>query len=272
MKVIIQITLFLGLSLKIFGQKNELIIIGNVHSPMENYNADSLYNILDKIKPEIILHEIDSTFFTSDFKFNSPSKGNEQTASTKYLEKYPSTLLRPFDFEGRDRYRKEKGIKQSENLAMQLLDSLYKNEKLNKDQYRIVVEYNRLTDLLNTFGFKFFAQNFNNYNTDSIARVRQYYQHYEIRKVINQREEFSKIFVTTTTNEKITLCEGYNRFCDFWDLRNKTMAKNILSTVKNNPNKRIVVLTGYYHRYYLIEELQKEQNSYFILREFYEYQ
>ncbi len=60
--------------------KTELVIIGNIHEVAPNYNADTLYTILEQIKPDIILHEIDLPF-TKDFKFKYPSKGNEQNAS-----------------------------------------------------------------------------------------------------------------------------------------------------------------------------------------------
>lgn len=40
------------------------------------------------------------------------------------------------------------------------------------------------------------------------------------------------------------------------------MAQNILKQIKLHPNKRIVVLNGFYHRYYLIDELKKYQTEY----------
>ena len=77
--------------------------------------------------------------------------------------------------------------------------------------------------------------------------------------------------MTTTTNERVSYAEGYNRFCDFWDLRNQTMAKNIVTVVRNNPSKKIMVLTGYFHRYYLLEQLNKaKEKENFTLKEFYE--
>ena len=262
--------MLIGLHIICLAQKSEVIVIGNVHTPMPSYNADSLYKIMEQIKPDIILHEIDGSYFTSDFRFKEPSKENEQNASEKYVAKYPATLLRPFEFEGRNEYRRAKGIKQSENPTMDLLDSLYTSGKLTKKQAEAVAEYKRLTEQLNSFGYKS-AKEFNNKRTDSISKLRQHYQHYEIRQVINERKEFTKRFVTTTTNEKVNYAEGYNRFCDFWDLRNQTMAKNIVAVVQNNRGKKVVVLTGYFHRYYLLELLNKARaQANFTLKEFYE--
>jgi len=251
-------------------QQSEVIVIGNVHTPMPSYNSDSLYKIMERVKPDIILHEIDGSYFTADFKFKEPSKENEQNASEKYVAKHPATMLRPFEFEGRNEYRRAKGIKQSENPTIDLLDSLYTAGNLTKKQATIVAEYKRLTEQLNSFGYKT-AKEFNNKHTDSISKLRQHYQHYKIRQVINERKEFAKRFVTTTTNESVSYNEGYNRFCDFWDLRNQTMANNIVTVVRNNPGKKIIVLTGYFHRYYLLEELKRAKSkANFTLKEFYE--
>lgn len=258
--------LFLGLSA--LAQKSTIIVIGNVHKPMPQYNADTLYAILENIKPDIILHELDSSFFTADFNFKEPSGENEQNASEKYKKIHPATLIRPFEFEGRNQYRRERGIKQAENPTMDLLDSLYINKLLTPKQTAIVSEYKRLTEQLNAFGY-LAARSFNNTATDSISKLRQYYQHYEIRKVINERYEFKQRFVTSANNEKVSYAEGYNRFCDFWDLRNKTMAKNIIMMAKKYPGKKIVVLTGYFHRYYLLSELSKANKNTFTVLEFY---
>ena len=267
--LLMSLLLISGVIIQTSAQESEVIIIGNVHSPMPNYNSDTLFKILEKLNPDVILLEIDSAHFTTDNKFKYSSTENEQTATTKYIKKHTSVKIGPFEFEGRNEYRRENGIKQSEQPTMRILDSLYMYGKLTEKQRTIVTEYRRLTEQLNSFGY-LSAINFNNPKTDSISKLRQYYQHYEVRKVINEQKIFSDVFVTTTTGKKVSLKEGYNAFCDFWDLRNKTMAKNILTYAKDNPGKKIVVLTGYFHRYYLLEELKKNASKNIAIKEFYE--
>jgi len=225
--------------------QSKIILVGNVHYPSAAYNADSLYVVLELLKPDIILLELDSAAFTKIMKEGFPSKENEPLATLRYIDKYPHTLAAPFEFQGRDVYRKEKGIRQASGKVDELLDSLYKNKLLTKKQHRIVSFYYKLTDSLSTYTQKSLAS-FNNTGTDSLSRIRQYYQHAEIRKVINQRKEFRNLFVNTTLGERVSLQEAYNRLCDFWDFRNKTMAKNILTVASNNPGKKIVVLTGFF--------------------------
>lgn len=122
MKPCITAIIILLTVLRAFGQqqRTELIIIGNVHEAAPNYNADTLYTILEKIKPDIILHEIDSSFFTKKFKFKYPSGNNEQRASRKYSGKHPATLIRPFEFEGRNQYRRAAGMVPADRLAQEL--------------------------------------------------------------------------------------------------------------------------------------------------------
>jgi len=234
--------------------------MGNVHYPSPVYNADTLYTILELLQPDIILLELDSTAFRKIFKEQYPSKENEPVAALLYRSQKPNTIVAPFEFEGRDLYRKAKGIRQASGQVDHLLDSLYKNKLLTKKQYQIVAKYYALTDTLTAYTQKTITD-FNNPRTDSLCRLRQYYQHVAIRKVINQRKEFVQRFVTTSLQERVSLREAYNRLCDFWDLRNKTMTRNSLQTAATYPGKKIVVLTGFFHRYYLLQELRAAKSG-----------
>ncbi|ANH81229.1 hypothetical protein A8C56_09750 [Niabella ginsenosidivorans] len=251
----------------------ELTIIGNAHVASESFNADTLFTILEKVKPDIILLELDSGLFSKTFdeKFGLKykSKENEPVAIARYIELHPLTIASHFDYENRDTYRLQHGIKQSQNLTGKLLDSLYRNKLLRKRQTKIVKKYYSLTEELNSYANKP-ASEFNSSELDKLAKRKQIYQHHKIRKVINQRDEFSKLFVTTILGTKVSVRNAYSSLSHFWDLRNKTMAKNIVAIVKQNPAKRIVVLTGFSHRYFLKREIHSQYKR-IKLREFYEY-
>lgn len=77
--------LILLLIFRSYGQqeKTEVIVIGSIHQEVPNFNSETLYKILDQIKPDIILIEMDSSFFTKDFQFKFSSKENEQNATEK---------------------------------------------------------------------------------------------------------------------------------------------------------------------------------------------
>ncbi|WP_114790415.1 hypothetical protein U0035_14145 [Niabella yanshanensis] len=242
-------------------QSHSVTIMGNVHYPSKQFNADTLETALERIKPDIILLELDSSLFNKTFddqyRLKYASRENEPVAVARYIQTHPATTAVPFDFENRDAYRKEKGIKQGQNKIEKLLDSLYNNKLLSKDQSETVENYYALTKTLNAYAEKPIAE-FNSLYTDSIAKLRQYYQHHEIKKLIDQRKEFIQRFVTTSSGVTISWRDAYKNLSDFWDLRNKTMAQNIIRVADKYPAKRIVVLTGFFHRYYLLAEIKRQ--------------
>lgn len=251
-------------------QPTEIIVIGALHKPAPNFNSEILFNILEDVKPDFILRELDSSFFTPDFRHKSVSNSNEGMASEKYAQKYPKTQLRPYEFEGRNEYRINIGSRPTDGLTTKLLDSLNKAGLLPASEAAIHNKYKALLEPLIVLASKS-PEHFNNSTTDSICAQRQYYQYKMLPKITNVRDEFTTHFHTKPNGEKISYRDGFQLACNFWDLRNQTMARNIMKIVEQNKGKRLVVLTGFMHRYYLLKELKKltrEKNI--ILKEFYE--
>lgn len=251
-------------------KKTELILLGTVHQPVENFTPDSLYNILFKIDPDLILFEVDSSFFTKEFKFKKTWESNENIATVKYMNNF-DVDVRPYEFTGRNEYRIKIGSRPTDGKAYKLLDSLYKNNLLSSLNQKTYQEFLEINDSLNSFAY-LGAKSFNNLKADSIAQIRQQYQYIKLLKIINGHSIFSNIYFIKSDGDSISYAEGYKRAGEFWNLRNQTMAKNILHFVNEYNGKRIVVLNGYYHRYYLnllLKPKQKDNN--FIVTEFYEY-
>ncbi|MDM1556428.1 MULTISPECIES: hypothetical protein [Chryseobacterium] len=248
--------------------KTEIYVIGNIHDSVPNYHPILLFEILKKIKPDIILHEVDSQGM-KEYETDRDLKGNEIIASNRYLQKFPGTLRFPFDFENRNQYRKDKGMVPTDNLAVKLIDSLYKVKKLSQyeaQQYEVFL--NTTKELMKKAELS--PENFNNKTTDKISEKRQNAQYSGLLKITEKRKEFAERFVTKPDGGKISYRNGFKLMSGFWDLRNQTMAKNIYTTSVKYPHKKIVVLTGFLHRYYLLKELNKLNNGNYIIKEFYE--
>ncbi|PKB42262.1 hypothetical protein AX016_0426 [Cellulophaga sp. RHA19] len=251
-------------------KSTEIIVIGTLHKPESNFNSEILFNILEDVKPDFILREVDSSFFTSDFRYKNVSTSNEAIASEKYFKKYSKTKLRPYEFEGRNEYRLNIGSRPTDGLTTKLLDSLNKANLLTAAESKIYNKYESLLEPLIILASKS-PENFNNSTTDSICAERQYYQYKMLSKITNVRDEFSNRFHTKPNGEKISYRDGFQLVCDFWDLRNKTMAKNIMTISEQNNGKRIVVLCGFMHRYYILSELKKlTKGKKIIIKEYYE--
>lgn len=249
-------------------QKTEIYVIGNIHDSVPNYHPKILLAMLDKIGPDIILHEVDKKGMEDYAKGNNLTE-NEVRASNLYSKKNPNTLRLPFEFEGRNQYRKDHGMVPTDNLSVKLIDSLYKAKQLTSKETKIYETFNALTQELIKIA-EGTPEKFNNSSTDRIAEKRQNSQYHELLKITDNRPEFSKRYVTKPNGEKISYKDGFKKMSDFWDLRNKTMAQNIYNIAQQYPGTKIVVLTGFLHRYYLIKELKKLNKQNYILKEFYE--
>ncbi|MDW3209859.1 MAG: hypothetical protein R8N23_08325 [Reichenbachiella sp.] len=250
--------------------KTELILLGTVHQPVENFNADSLYNILVRISPDVILYEVDSSFFTDQFEFNTSWKSNEYKATSKYAN-LNEVIIRPYDFTGRNEYRKAIGARPTDGLAKALLDSLYQTGLLNPADQLQYESYLRVNDTLNALAY-YGAASFNNPATDSIAQSRQQLQYESLAKIMEQYPVFSDIHYQMENGDSISFLDGYKRAGEFWKMRNEAMSKHILHFVKTYPGKRILVLNGFFHRYYLNKLLLPVCNEHdFVIKNFDEY-
>ncbi len=248
----------------------EIIVIGAQHKPVPNFNSETLFNILETIKPDFILHEQDSSSFDSEFRFIKTPTENEGIASSKYIKKYPKTQLRPYEFENRNQYRRDKGMRPTDGLTLRLVDSLYKANLLTVGEAKIFKTYKDALEPLKTIAAQS-PEAWNNAKADSLCENRQFYQYKMVPKITNTRAEFVNRFLVKPNGEKISYRDGYQLWADFWDVRNQTMAKNIMTIAEENKGKRIVVLCGFMHRYYILKELkEKIKGKNIVLKEFYE--
>jgi len=247
--------------------KSELTILGTVHSPTLLVNADTIYSAIVKTKPDIILLELDSSFFTKSFQLKEMYDENEINATVKYLNKNKKCVLRPFDFEGRNAYRPKMGIQNSDKI-LKRIGIMYYTNSLSAASRDIWKRFTDLTDTIDTISKKD-LQTINSIATDNLVCERQFYQYKKLKEIIKSKKEFLNNFDFTSKGDSITLEEVFNRYAYFEELRNRTMVENILKIIKQNPKKRIMVLTGFYHRDFLLTELKFKEIAYnFIIREF----
>lgn len=235
--------------------KTTLYIIGTVHESSDILNPEMLFTVLNDIKPDILLQENDSEQIKTYFE-DIRATSNEQNASLKYLEKYPETLNLPFEFEGRNTYRKSNGMTPTDNLTIKLIDSLYNNNLLSVESSKIFKDYLEANAALIEFSKKGFKA-LNSIEFDSMNRYRQNIQHKLLPKITESEPIFAEHFVTKPDGQKISFRDGYKLWCNFWDLRNNSMAINIIRTSYQHKGKKIVVLTGVQHKYYIKELLEK---------------
>ncbi|MDV7697403.1 hypothetical protein N6B72_10765 [Chryseobacterium soli] len=267
--------LFLGLLVVVSGfyhaqysGKTQIYILGTVHEPSTILNPQMLFEILNTIQPDVILQELDSEQM-KDFQKESMSKNsNEVSAALLYSKKYPKTLNLPFEFEGRNQYRKDNGMVPTDNLTIKLMDSLYKKNALSPVNTIIYEKYQQANTALKDFA-QSDIKTLNSLTFESVNRYRQFVQHHEIPKISNSEEIFARNFVVKPNGEKISYRDGYQLWCNFWDLRNNTMSLNIIKKANEYKGKKIVILTGVQHKYYLKELLDKYNDGNYTVVEYF---
>lgn len=234
----------------------ELFVIGTVHESTDSFNSDTLLNILNRIRPDVILIESYSSYFTPDFRLNDDVKYEflETSAVTEYLKRN-SAELRPYDISGRDKFLDDKKRLSAESDFFNDISVLKENGSLSKEADQI---YEKIFSMMNTAG--------------DLS--------YSAASFINSREGSSKIdtinyFTYDGLGLLISLTPELEKYRAYWDKecsynekRNKAMLRNILKIAGYYEGKRIVVLCGFAHKNFLINGINKSKNKKFVLKDF----
>lgn len=254
------ILLFPVLSFPQKSPKTEIIILGTVHNPTEHYSRDTLFSILEQLKPNVILFEHPVSWSTDKFsekvkKFNIA--GLEGVTTLKYLEENPSVLLKYFDIANRDEYYKETNYFEDERNFSKQLWKLKEDNKLGSlaksllEQTIIVIKIRNVIAKSN-------PRIINSATSDSVISLKQEYVRNNIikfTKMIPELHKFNK-FANSSNN--------------FWNKRSRKMVENITRYSKDFQGKRLVVLTGFEHRYDLRKLLEEPEKANYILKEYWE--
>ena len=246
-------------------------IIGVVHSENRVRNADSLIQILKTLNPDLILVETDtvSGYFGSGYRLKTPAWwyklavklrlarkiAPEMEAMYRYKSIEPTISLLPFDIAIPNR---KKYLKTSTKAEYDLLVAINRINQKGQIPESLHVAHKEFTSYNNWLydvrhlGYRPINQHS---VTDSLRRLMSLeYNH------------FSSLFESIPELRKHE--KPYKEERQFWDIRNQKMAENILSFVKSTGCKKVVVLTGLLHKYYL-EDLLLASKEKFLLEKYF---
>lgn len=240
-------------------KKTEVYIVGSVHFETDSIKRDHLYDYLESLSPSVILYEGDSSAVRRIVKktdyiarlIDAFKQRNrvEKPVVLKYLAHHPNCILLPYEWELKNQYHRKHDLRKRSKEIINAVIKLHLDSLLTEEQSTIIDEFLEL----NNESIKMndgTLTDINNSTTDSLLKYRQLYIYNKIPAIAKDRKELAKY------RDFIPIHMSY------WDTRNKAMAQNILKQIEHHPNKKIVVLNGYYHRYYLIEELKPYQVEY----------
>lgn len=238
----------------------EVHIVGTVHFETDLIKREYLFALLDSISPSIILYEGDSSTVRSitnktDYLARlldvfKRKKRVEKPVVLKYLKNNPNSILLPYEWELKVQYQRKHKLRKNSKKLINDTIGLFSDKLLNENESATIEKFLELNKALVKIEKNATISTINSVATDSILKYRQHYIYKDIPEIALQRKELDKYsdFVPIHMN--------------YWETRNKAMVQNILKQIKANPNTVIVVLNGFYHRYYLIEELKKYEHEF----------
>ena len=238
----------------------EVFVVGTMHFETDNIKRDDFYTYISKVSPSIILYEnstqsvkrmVKRTDFINQM-MSSFKKENkvESFVVHRYLKYHPECKVLSYDWEERGQFHFKHNYRKNMGKLLGMAHKLNREKVLSNEESKVMNEYQEITKKYLNLGNSKTPYDFNNPIADNIIRVRQEYAYHKIPQILKTKELSDE------------LSEFLPVHMSYWDTRNMAMVDNIINQIKNNPNQRIVVLTGYSHRYYLIDELKKLEEEY----------
>ena len=226
--------------------KTELLVVGTVHRGNSNITRDTLLNVLTTYKPDVILWENNNDFILIPGlslinKLNIVRVSNEMLAIQKFQRSHKRVPILVIDGIVTKRRAFIKKILKTEK---QFFEALYKIKMTKEDS----LEYLTYRILKNEYLSLCETNTLEQINRDS------FYQQYETIDSLNyQMITLAKQYLV---DKKIV--DNFKELTDFGYLRNNYMAQKIKGILKAHGNKRIFVIVGNAHKYYLVNHLKKE--------------
>lgn len=235
----------------------EVIVIGTLHSPSYNVTQEDLLRVLERVNPAVILFELDSSFLNARGKLILPYT-LEGAAVRKFQFLAPQVQVLPYDIEKRNATYRAFHYFDLQRDFYATLHRLYMENRLEPEAQSLYREILADSNVREAFG-RGRLEVFNSRNCDQAVEKKHARSDRNIPRIIQLTPDLS----------------GFERYAafesEFWELRNKTMVRNILRHAGRFPGRKIVVLCGFEHRYYLVSHLKSAYNPGISVREFWTY-
>lgn len=242
--------------------QTELYILGTVHFSTENVNADSIYNVLLRLRPDVIMMESDSTNFNEDFSFKKTYDENEYNAVIKYQSTFPEVRVRPIGFQGRNAYRKKIGLYPEAIKVFKELNRLADGNQFSRLEQKKWDQFAKIW-LQGDSIAKSTLEVINSSYTEQLVADILRFQYDELLQIVNNREEFETNYLVDARDETISLKNYFTKWCQFeYEDRNKRMARNIELVVSKNSGQRMIVLMGFKHKAPILKILKDTDGHY----------
>ena len=244
--------------------KTEVIIIGTMHYGNKYFNHKTLYQLIDSLNPDIILNESNNqhkqVFGLKTARFLKVFKPTiEQLTLQTFKKRNKSILMLPYDTTFQNPKATKNPLKAEYRARVKYVKKETKTESRVFDSLHIAKKDAADSIKLSTYITKrnIYFRSFKEMKLGEINDPQFYNTAGEICK--DDQElilPLIKKYVKDTT-----LYKEFESNLSFWNERNNFMVSQIENIAKSNPKKRIIVLTGLYHKYFLVNKLSNQNRN-----------
>lgn len=237
-----------------------IVVLGTVHAPTPRYDQRILAAILERVRPDVILVELDSSFFDESMHIKPAFEhiSMENAAVADYARRHQVTV-RPYDIEGRNRIYQEHDYFAQQRKFSSALNAADKTHALDATSQALLGAVDRFDAISAAIGAE--RPEVINSAASDVAMAHKHYYGDEGLLQIARNTAALRAFETFCT---------FNR--DFWTQRNEAMAAHIQHWTELLHPKVELVLGGYEHRYFLRQRLTAYATSHAVrLRDYWEF-
>lgn len=240
--------------------QTELCLVGTKHEPCAYFNSDSVHVILSRVRPDVVLMELDSSFFDRNFRFDLERypdllSTNETIAAHRYQQER-GVDLRPFEITGRNEwYREHRYFERQDSMWRDAL-ALYRADKLSRKDRE---DMELILQVMNYNDMQFASpRDMNSSMTMGYLTLREYILYQKLVSIVESEPQLGRWrdFVRIWSSR--------------WYERNGVMAANIRRMAEAYPGKRLLVLVGLEHKPGLLKLLNACDGI--VLKEYWEFQ
>lgn len=256
------IALLLALFLRAAGAPpppTEVVVVATVHAPTSRYPEAKLAEILARAKPDLVLLELDPSFFDREgnVKKDFESVSFETKVAVAYA-KSAGARLRPYDIEGRNAFFQESDYFTKERKLDEEVRRLHDAGQLSPEAEQLFQGLLALSAVRDACGAER-PEVLNSTACDTGIEKKHGYAFQGMRKIVALTPALQGMAPFATLADT------------FWTRRNAAMVANVVRLTRELRPRRAIVLAGFEHRGSLRRQLAEQAaKEGFLLREFWE--
>lgn len=237
----------------------EFVVVGTVHAATDKYSSQDLVRIFERVRPDVILFEYPADMMTPSFEFKSVIKDDlEQQAVLQYA-KQRAVQIRPYDIDGRNNFFQRTSYFAEQRRCNQELNAQINAKGLSPEAQKVLGALDAANARRDAIG-KSDPPTINSFASDTAIDEKQWLMNQGIPEIVR---------LTPTLKS----CEAFwNLSRAYWIKRNNEMVRNIKRFAGEFAGRRLVVLCGFEHRYYLRSHLYDwDESPGYVVKEYWEY-